>query len=265
MSMKKQTSIAVAAVLGTAIIGNATAATLGAGSYEMSIRTTPTLLGLGIPDPGCTGSVCTNSSFTFGGFPSSAQSNAMLDSGATVGGVGGIGNDGVAGVLGFDVDASGNFTFTSYSVDTIGGTAAGDFAQRVDDPSGMSGSIDAAGNITFTPTGRLANTSGPVITDNPFNYADSPTNSIWQEFTTGTQAGLAGDVIGQALDDQNHAVLVSATAVGDNWGTFAGGTYYEVWSVDIAEVAPIPIPAAAWLFGSGLIGLVGVARRRKKA
>ena len=26
----------------------------------------------------------------------------------------------------------------------------------------------------------------------------------------------------------------------------------------------VPIPAAAWLFGSGLLGLVGVARRRRK-
>jgi len=29
--------------------------------------------------------------------------------------------------------------------------------------------------------------------------------------------------------------------------------------------SPVPIPAAVWLFGSGLIGLVGVARRRKAA
>lgn len=27
-------------------------------------------------------------------------------------------------------------------------------------------------------------------------------------------------------------------------------------------VSPVPIPAAAWLFGSGLLGLIGVARRR---
>lgn len=30
------------------------------------------------------------------------------------------------------------------------------------------------------------------------------------------------------------------------------------------QVATVPVPAAAWLFGSGLMGLVGVARRRGK-
>jgi hypothetical protein len=29
------------------------------------------------------------------------------------------------------------------------------------------------------------------------------------------------------------------------------------------EVAAVSVPAAAWLFGSGLIGLIGVARRKK--
>ena len=27
----------------------------------------------------------------------------------------------------------------------------------------------------------------------------------------------------------------------------------------------VPVPAAVWLFGSGLLGLVGVARRKKSA
>ena len=35
-----------------------------------------------------------------------------------------------------------------------------------------------------------------------------------------------------------------------------------VWTSDVAAV---PIPAAAWLFGSGLLGLIGIARRKKTA
>jgi peptidyl-prolyl cis-trans isomerase A (cyclophilin A) len=35
--------------------------------------------------------------------------------------------------------------------------------------------------------------------------------------------------------------------------------------VQINNVSVVPIPAAAWLFGSGLLGLVGIARRKKSA
>ena len=41
--------------------------------------------------------------------------------------------------------------------------------------------------------------------------------------------------------------------------TFSNGS---VLSID-ATPTVVPIPAAVWLFGSGLIGLVGVARRKK--
>jgi hypothetical protein len=38
----------------------------------------------------------------------------------------------------------------------------------------------------------------------------------------------------------------------------------ESWGLDNVqvEVTPVPVPAAAWLFGSGLLGLIGFARRR---
>ncbi len=44
-------------------------------------------------------------------------------------------------------------------------------------------------------------------------------------------------------------------------------TYFNVWAVLPGDAAPssVPVPAAVWLFGSGLLGLVGVARNRKAA
>jgi hypothetical protein len=38
----------------------------------------------------------------------------------------------------------------------------------------------------------------------------------------------------------------------------------ESWGLDnvMVQVTPVPLPAAVWLFGSGLLGLFGIARRR---
>ena len=42
----------------------------------------------------------------------------------------------------------------------------------------------------------------------------------------------------------------------------ASDVYFDNVSVT-ADVSAVPVPAAVWLFGSGLLGLIGVARRKK--
>jgi hypothetical protein len=53
------------------------------------------------------------------------------------------------------------------------------------------------------------------------------------------------------------------------------GTYRWEWGVDKtkdsftlnvgADLSPVPVPAAIWLFGTALVGFIGVSRRRKVA
>ena len=62
--------------------------------------------------------------------------------------------------------------------------------------------------------------------------------------------GVAGNPIGTAV--------VSATPPG--FESFIGSAFGDF---TFAAAQPVPIPAAFWLFGSGVLGLLGVSRRKK--
>jgi len=76
-------------------------------------------------------------------------------------------------------------------------------------------------------------------TDNPFAIGGIPQTAWFFDFAG---AGFAGT---QGTD----------LATRDRWA----------WAVHNGNVSAVPVPAAVWLFGSGLLGLIGVARRKKAA
>ena len=83
------------------------------------------------------------------------------------------------------------------------------------------------------------------------------TNCLWDGAGLGSDGAPAGDKVWN---------LVSVDGNGDGTPGIpmpAGGAF-EFFNANFnANLTPVPVPAAVWLFGSGLLGLIGVARRRK--
>ena len=64
---------------------------------------------------------------------------------------------------------------------------------------------------------------------------------------------LSGPSIGSTLYGPNYSEYVTTSDEAyTNYGVFMVRDY----------TPPVPIPAAIWLFGSGLLGLVAIARRK---
>ena len=117
---------------------------------------------------------------------------------------------------------------------------------------------DGNADLVFNQWHGLINPiPGPPILDmglllgDAFNCAGGPGCEVTLlPALTGTQMHSEADHNGDAIDSLGIHLNFDLSA-GDNV------VINSRW-----EVQPVPVPAAAWLFGSGLLAMVGVARRR---
>jgi len=64
--------------------------------------------------------------------------------------------------------------------------------------------------------------------------------------------------------DHSSSLMQLVLAYNDN-ALYTGDSDFDDMLVRADfRVAAVPVPAAVWLFGSGLLGLIGMARRRKQ-
>jgi hypothetical protein len=83
--------------------------------------------------------------------------------------------------------------------------------------------------------------------------ADGSFSLIPLSLTTGATDAYLGETLGIRLINNNDIDLSGL----DRWSA-------EVDFDDVQlSVNPVPVPAAVWLFGTALIGLVGFGKRRK--
>ena len=74
-------------------------------------------------------------------------------------------------------------------------------------------------------------------------------------------ASPQGDIYDSLAGAAGNPVMTAvATATPPEMTQFLNGSFGEF--IFSAAVAPVPLPAAVWLFGAGLIALVGIARRK---
>jgi len=132
-----------------------------------------------------------------------------------------------------------NWAFGYFGNVTNFSTAASNQAGVVGGGPVLSGETDdAMGTITLDLSSFFANWNGTS-----FNQGSAGTVGTYDATTGDFTVGWNQLIVGGAFDGKTGYWELSGTA----------------------NVAAVPVPAAVWLFGSGLVGLAGVARRRKAA
>ena len=137
----------------------------------------------------------------------------------------------------------------------VGDGSPGAFGLVIGDTITATGTIDDS----FLSGGTFSFDTGSSYTMTIIAGTATFTASDDTRFLSGLGPDLTFDGAGQLTDfDFTGTVFNSNFMQFDNLFAF---TLLGVWRPDVTITAPVP--AAVWLFGSGLLGLVGIARKKK--
>jgi hypothetical protein len=116
-----------------------------------------------------------------------------------------------------------------------------------------SSGVFTSGNVVITGKFNGSSTSTTLMTANLTKFGKSSDGYIWGFNTNNIVCSAA----------INAAAKGCTTAEVVYLGLFsAQKSLTKSWSTKGVALTSVPVPAAAWLFGSGLVGLVSIGRRK---
>lgn len=170
---------------------------------------------------------------------------------------------------------------TNYGVEWAGDLQA-NYSYLLNAQASFSGS-SLAQSLTLDFGDVAQNSSTAALSFSVFNLADA--NRIGLDLDSITSSGDTGafsnDLSAFSALEQGSSLAFLANLLTSNTGAFnaqyllnlsdadigAGSTRqnYQLTLNLVGNVTPVPVPGAVWLFGSAVLGLMGICRRKQMA